>query len=384
MAITVGITMVTIFVFTVVFGIMQVTRDGISLSRERLGADAVLVPTSSKVESQTLLFTASPENIYMKASILKEVEKLDGVELFTPQFYAQTLALDCCTPGEEIRIIGVDFDTDFVLRPHAIGEDAGVGRGNEIILGSNFSKDMVGTNYLVLGEQFFVSNQLRPTGTGMDNTIFMDIDACRELANTSPFLNLDWGGENPYELISVVMVTLKGGVGEEAFEQAVKEAGIDVKVIFTDRTINSVQNQLRSLQKILLLFWFSLMLVAGMSLFGRFDSLVRERRKEIGLLRAMGLKKTQIFVLIILECTILSATGGIIGAVLAALSIGTFIDLLKEVFSLSPSVWNIRIAGMGILLGVSMALAMGILSAIYPAIRSASLDPQIAMTEGEL
>lgn len=381
---TIMIVLVTIFVFTSVFGIMQVIQEGLSLSKERLGADAVLVPTASSVEGQTLLFTATPENIYMPKSIIDEVKKLDEIIEFTPQFYAQTLALDCCTPGEEVRIIGVDFDTDFIMAPHFVGESVGNGESNEIILGSNFPADLVGSNYLVLGEKFFVINQLKPTGTGMDDTLFMEIDMCRNLASTSEFLNLNWRDNNPSELISVVLVKFKEGVSAEEFLTIIDNSGIDAKVILTDLTITDIQRQFTVLIRILFIIWIALMVVTVLSIFGRFNALALERKKEIGLLRAMGMKSKEIFGLVVIECSIMSTIGGILGSVLATLSMGLINDSLKDVFMLSPSVWNWNLALKGCILGIFIAVLLGVLSSAYPALKSASLDPQVAITEGEM
>ena len=66
-------------------------RDGLQLSKEKLGADLVLIPSYASVESRELLFSASPENVYMPNSVLDDVSKIEGIAYFTPQFFAQTL-----------------------------------------------------------------------------------------------------------------------------------------------------------------------------------------------------------------------------------------------------------------------------------------------------
>lgn len=278
----------------------------------------------------------------------------------------------------------MDFATDFVLTPHFTGKSERIAETNEIILGNNFPEGLVGASYLVLGEQFIVQNRLQATGSGMDDTIFMEIDACRELANTSPYLNINWKGEDPMELISVVMVKLKEGVTPEQFTKEVRDADIKAKIVFTDTTISAVQNQFTVLLRILIAFWAALVLITAISLFGRFNALARERKKEIGLLRAIGMTGRDIFGLIVIECSMMSALGGVIGSVLATLSMGSIIESLKSAFLLSPSVWTPSIAASGCAMGILVALVLGVLSAAYPAVKSAALDPQVAMTEGEL
>ena len=60
---TITITLLTVMVFVMVMGVFQTVSRGLELSRQRLGADAVLVPKYSDVGGEDLLFTAQPEYI---------------------------------------------------------------------------------------------------------------------------------------------------------------------------------------------------------------------------------------------------------------------------------------------------------------------------------
>ena len=65
-ALTIAITMLTVMVFVMVLGVFQTVNQGLALSRERMGADAVLIPKYATADGGDLLFTAIPENIYMR------------------------------------------------------------------------------------------------------------------------------------------------------------------------------------------------------------------------------------------------------------------------------------------------------------------------------
>ena len=152
---TVTITMLTVLVFVMVLGVFQTVNQGLALSEERLGADAVLVPKYAAAKGDDLLFTAIPENIYMPKEMVEEVKQFEGIAAMTPQFYCQTLALSCCEPGEEARIIGYDPATDFILKPHLDEEYQDGISPDELIVGRNFEDDdLVGSNYLVLSKKF--------------------------------------------------------------------------------------------------------------------------------------------------------------------------------------------------------------------------------------
>lgn len=380
---TVAITMVTVFVFVLVLGVFQVMQQGLELSSQRLGADAVLIPKYAPTQSDELLFTASPENVYMPVEVLEQAKELKGIAQMTPQFYAQTLALGCCEPGEEARIIGFDPTSDFVIGPF-LGE-GGVSTiaSKDVILGSNMDSDIVGRQYMILGQNLFAAKQLPPTGSGMDSTLFLQIDTCRQLCLESEALSENWTKRDPFDFISVIMLRFEDGVDPQAFVKQVEDSGIAVRCVLTSETISSLQKQLSVMAKLIFALWMASLVISAMALFGRFNALARERRKEIGLLRAIGIRKPQVFKLVIFECCTMSLIGGILGSLAALFSMKSVIDSLKDAFLLSPSVWTVQLAAVCGMAGVLLALLLGGAAALAPAIKSSALDPQAAITQGE-
>jgi len=382
---TVTITMLTVMVFVMVMGVFQTVNQGLALSRERLGADAVLIPKYAPATGDELLFTAMPENIYMPIEVVEQAKELEGVAAMTPQFYCQTLALGCCDPGEEARIIGYDSATDFVLKPY-LDESCQNGINEEqLIVGHNFEDDqLVGSRYMILSRIFNVVGMLEPTGSGMDSTIFMDIKTAQDMCLESEVLRLDWQTKDPHDYISVIMIKFAEGTDPEAFVKQVEQSGIETKCILTGETISSLQGQLEVTMKVLFALWLASLLIAVLSLVGRFNALAKERKKEIGLLRAIGLKKGQVFGLIIGETCTMAVMGGLLGSALALVCMDPVIEMLKGAFKLSPSVWTTSLALLCGAAGVALAAVLGFASAVSPALKSASMDPQSAITQGEV
>ena len=381
---TVAITMITVMVFVMVLGVVQVMDQGLEMSRQRLGADAVLIPKYAPTQSEELLFTAVPENVYMKKEVYEQAKQLKGIAQMTPQFYAQTLELGCCEPGEEARLIGFDYDSDFILTPFLAGKGIETLEPNEALFGSDLDSRIVGSNYLILGAKLFIRDQIGVTGTGMDKTIFMNSDTLRQLCLDNDTLKQDWQTRNPYDYISVIMVRFEEGVDGEEFVQQVADSGIEIRAILTSETISSLQKQLKVTMGVMLVLWAACMLVAGLALFGRFSALARERRKEIGLLRAIGVKKRQVFALVSGECSLLAAMGGVLGAAAALALMPKAIALLEDAFMLSVSVWTTQLAAICAGGGVILAVLLGFFSALVPAAKSSALDPQVAITQGEV
>lgn len=384
-ALTVTIAMLTVMAFVMVLGVSLTVSRGLALSRKRLGADAVLVPPYATATGGDLLFTAAPERVYMPIDVVEQARRIEGVATMTPQFYCQTLARSCCEPGDEIRIIGYDPDTDFVLRPYLdeAGRD-GIGSG-QLVVGSNFEDDeLVGHSCLVLGRKFQVAGMLEPTGTGMDGTIFMDWRTAQDMCLESEVLRQDWQGRDPHDFISVVMLKLADGVDGQDVAEQVERLGLDAKCLLTSDTISSLQDQLEAVMYVMFALWAAPLLIAALSLTGRFSALAKGRKKEIGLMRAIGLGKGKVFGLVLGEACAMALMGGLLGSGAALLCMGPAIELLKDAFKLSPSVWSARSALSCGGAGVALTGLLGLVAAIVPAWHAASMDPQAAITQGEV
>lgn len=93
---------------------------------------------------------------------------------------------------------------------------------------------------------------------------------------------------------------------------------------------------------------------------------VTERTREIGVRKAVGAKRSNIILQFLTEATTLSAAGGIIG-IFAGIGLGTLVNSLFN-FPLGVSVF-------WIIIGFSVAVSVGLISGIYPAIKASRLDP---------
>ncbi len=97
---------------------------------------------------------------------------------------------------------------------------------------------------------------------------------------------------------------------------------------------------------------------------------VTERIKEIGIRKAIGAKKSDIFFQFLVESTIISFGGGLIGILL-----GSVVSLIIMYFMGVP----LAISPWAITLACSVSVAIGIFSGVYPAMRAANLNPVEAL-----
>jgi putative ABC transport system permease protein len=93
---------------------------------------------------------------------------------------------------------------------------------------------------------------------------------------------------------------------------------------------------------------------------------VRERRSEIGLRIAVGARRRDVWIQFVIEAIVLGSAGGLLGLVLG---IGG-----SYVVSAATE-WTAVVTGPSIVLAVTSAVTVGIVSGVYPAFRAASWDP---------
>ncbi len=97
---------------------------------------------------------------------------------------------------------------------------------------------------------------------------------------------------------------------------------------------------------------------------------VLERRPEIGLRRALGATKRHVWAQFLTESVILSAVGGIAGALLGG--------AVTAVYA-SARDWSVVVPAAGLGAGIGAALLIGAVAGLYPAIRAARMSPTDAL-----
>ena len=136
-----------------------------------------------------------------------------------------------------------------------------------------------------------------------------------------------------------------------------------------------------------LLIWFLLMM--GALTFGLVNSLVAavmERVKELGMMRALGMRRRTVILQVVIESVIMMAVGVIAGTLLA---LGIYFWLADGI-DLSMWAEGIEMAGMSTLLVpvllpadmilvAFMSLVLGFLASLYPAWRVVKLSPLEAL-----
>ncbi len=112
------------------------------------------------------------------------------------------------------------------------------------------------------------------------------------------------------------------------------------------------------------------LLVGGIGIANIMLATVTERTKEIGIRRALGAKRHHILAQFLTETTTISTLGGVLGILLG-------LGLVQVLIFFTG--WTAKITFNSIALSLSISMAVGIVSGIFPARRAAYLDPISAL-----
>ena len=120
------------------------------------------------------------------------------------------------------------------------------------------------------------------------------------------------------------------------------------------------------------------------AIFGALNSMyssVSVRGKEIATLRALGFGPFPVLVSTIIESTLLALIGGVVGAILAYAVFNGFQVSTLNGASFSQVVFNFAVTGELLAQGMQVALIIGVVGGLFPAIRAARMPVAQALRE---
>ena len=247
-----------------------------------------------------------------------------------------------------------------------------------IVVGSDYSKsDMFGKavelrdELEIEGKKFKVKGRLEKKGSFIvDHSVIINEDPLKDLYNH----------EDTYELI-VVKVESESEIAQvkerlEKYlrkERDVDEGEEDFTVSSPEETLKSLDSTLFGIQLFIYLIAAISILVGGIGIANTMYTSVLERTRDIGVMKAIGAKDSQITVLFLLESGLLGLVGGIVGIIFGA-STSIILAKIGNKF-LSEGLIQINLPLEFILATLIFSFLVGLISGIVPAIKASKLKP---------
>ena len=306
------------------------------------------------------------------------LSRIPGVEAVVPMVMGMG-RVEAEGRGRSVNVFGVTADMPAVWR-FTIGQGEFLPPGDlnrstaVTVLGPKMKRELFGDQnplgeiIRIAGYRFRVIGVMEPKGQilgfDLDDAVYVPV------ANAMRMFNLD-------ELMEIDVAYQSAQMVDRVLE-AVRHILIDRHHGTEDFSIITQAAMLETLDEIMRIVTMAAAGIAGISLIvGALGILtvmwisVGERVSEIGLLRAMGAKPRQIFLIFIAESVMLAVLGGALGVCLGMLGV----IMLTLVLPGLP----VFVDEYYLVVGLLVAMGTGLLSGVAPARRAIRIDPVEAL-----
>ncbi|MEK6698374.1 MAG: ABC transporter permease [Nitrospirota bacterium] len=374
------VAVVSCTLFTATLALKSVDN-AITIGAQRLGADILVVPQHAESKAKTALLSGEPTHFLMDLAILNRVRQVEGVRNASPQLFIKPAAFTCCY-NVDVFLIGFDPESDFTVKPWLEQRLNRRLSAREVIVGREVPA-APGDGIPFFGTDFTIAGAMEPTGMDFfDRAVFMSMDDAYRMAETSKTMAVE-----PIDIgrnkISAVLVRVRDDTSPERVAIRLEHDIPGVKAIIADTVVSTVRKQLSGLRHavfgISVVLWLIVLLIMAFA----FSMIVNERRRELGLLRAMGANRTHVSVLILLEASVLSAAGGAGGTAFGFALLLAFKGLMLHYLKLPylfPPLQDLMMLIAGALI---LSILTGLLAALLPVSTAFKRDPYEAIRGGE-
>lgn len=262
-------------------------------------------------------------------------------------------------------LVGIDPRAELSVKKWWNIDGHGIKKNNDLIIGSSAAAKLgvsLGDKLDLSGRSFSVVGIIKETGSQDDDSIFGDIRRAQQLAGMDGrvnFVEISTGNTGEIDVLVSKLTRALPGASVSSVKQAVKykESALNRLTRF-GLTVSAV-----------------VVFISAMIVFSTMMSSVMERKREIGIFRAVGYRKSKVTKIILTEAALLSIFGGLLGYLLGLALAATLSTFVKSI--------DVPVAADVYLLAASvlLSLSIGIVSSIIPAYRAANLSPALALKE---
>ncbi len=251
----------------------------------------------------------------------------------------------------------------------------------KVVLGVSFIEDdlfqpnvRVGDKIKINDREFKVVGHFERIGnSGDDRTMVVTEDAMREIFGIKERVDF------------ILARTSKGTTTKEVADRTEKElrkfrnleeGKEDFSIQTSEDLAESFQNTILVILVVLVGIAFISLIVGGIGIMNTMYTAVLERTKEIGIMKAIGAKNSDIMKIFLIESGLLGIAGGTIGIILGI----AFSKLVEFAVGLTGNTFLKPVFPWYLILGVLLfAFLVGAISGTLPAIRASKLKPVDAL-----
>lgn len=333
-----------------------------------LGANLVVTPKGSCAFEQVSILTGEQLPTTITAEEVETLRAIDGVTVL-PFFTAKT-ALD----NRPVPVSGIVAEATRAHKGWAVERGGYFTAPDDkgVVVGSALAGQFglaPGGEVVVRGERLVIRGVLKETGNRDDLSLFLTLPAAQALFKV--------GGN-----VSYVAVRLHDLARMDEYARRIRDA-VNLGVVTDKQMLGSVLSIVGTVNVTLQLIAAVAVLASAFGIINTMMTAAYERKREIGILQALGAGRRTIFSLFLLESGLYGLLGGVLGLA-GGLLVSAFAAPLVSQNAFTSFVKGSDAALMpdaATVLGVILfSVAISLASGLYPAWRASRLSPVEAIS----
>ena len=351
----------------VLFSVFSFNRGfeaGLERELKRTGLHFMVVPSGCAHEVAALVLHGAVIPKYLEANVIEKVNSTDGISLATPILVAQM-------PNPEGKRIDLIYGVETTMLPDIKPDWKITGQfpagKNELLLGFNVASH----NGIAPGDEisypgvegaFRVRGIVAQTGSQDDAFIYMDIRKAQEiLKNPGGATAVGVKVENPARMSEVI--------------ENLESRAPGIQIVTMGQVMNSVATVAASARSLSLAVALVALIIGAVGVMNSILMAVFERTQEIGMMRAIGASRWDIFHIILKETALLTIVGGISGIVIASAGSTLIEGFVRRVMPYMPAGNMLNFEPFLAIACVLFAMITGLLAGFYPAWKASRINP---------
>jgi len=350
--------------FITVISLVLSLRDTMDDKLARYGASILVTPARAELSLEyggmTVADVDSGDALVLDESVLTAIADATDDALVAEVVPVLVRPVDVA--GETYLALGTDVPAALRAKPWWKVEGAEPAGRQEVLLGLTIRNRLglePGGTLAIQGQDYAVSGVLWETGGEEDGVIVMDRAELAALTG--------------YDGINLIEVVAADSGSVERLSEEIAAAIPEASVTSVKRSLEFNARAAVSLSRFGLAATGLIVVVSASIITLTMLAAVRERRKEIGILRAMGYRRRDIWRLLLLESSLLSIGAAVVGV---ALGLGGAVLGPMVVRSLDLQV---TISPLVVVAGMVLSGLLATVATLYPASHAARLDPATAL-----
>jgi len=375
-----------VFLIMSLLSLSQGLKNTVLQQLKAVGTDIVMIMPGSISDIMTTMMGG----IELSDEDLEVIRNTRGVEVVIPNLYKGEI-VKYQNESKTAILYGIDIRNALDVYINDMGMKIAEGRWaipgkREAVVGSLVPTDVfpgmkIGTTVSIKGRQFEIVGILKSMGSKQDDSMLgLDIDLYRDITGERKGAPQAVAKIAPGFSVDQIAKDIKNNLEEQAKRRAGHQGEGSYSVLTSDAMSGIVGNIMGIIQVVVFAFGSIAVLVGGIGIMNTMYTSVRERTREIGILKAIGAKNSTIVLIFLMESGIIGLVGGL-GGMIPGLGLAKLIQAIGQVHpmfyieaSVSPGI---------ILFGLFFSFGVGCFSGYFPARSAAKLKPVEALKHYE-